>query len=1052
MTATGLLCGSCGVALRENAKFCDECGTRTQPAAAAEYKQVTVLFADVVRSMDIAAAVGAERLREIMAELVKRSTAVVQRYGGTVDKFTGDGIMALFGAPVALEDHAFRACLAALNIQQEAQRLAHEVEQSDGISLSLRVGLNSGQVIAGDIGSGSVGYTAIGEHVGLAQRMESVAPTDGVMLSESTARLVEHSAVLAEPEMVRIKGVDGEIRAHRLISTVLEREELERNAPTLVGRTWEMNSIAEILDEAISGLGCVVNIIGPPGIGKSRLAHEAAALAANRGADVITTFCESHTSDIPFHAVGRLLQAAMGIKGLDSRSARARVRALVPDADSEDLLLLDDLLGIADTEAVGPVIEPDARRRRLTALINAAVLARATPAIFVVEDVHWIDEVSEAMIAAFAGVIPQSRSMALLTYRPEYQGALARVAGAQAIALRPLSNTHTSALVHELLGSHGSVAGLAQHIAERAAGNPFFAEELVRDLAERNVLDGKPGGYTLRGDGAEVSVPATLQATIAARIDRLATTAKQTLSAGAVIGLRFGPELLMELGIDPALDELVAAELIDQVKFTRGGQYAFRHPLVRTVAYESQLKSSRAQLHRRLAKLIEGRQESIDDNAALIAEHLEAAGDLHEAFGWHMRAGTWTTNRDIVGARMSWQRAREIADRLPADDADRVSMRIAPRTLLCLSAWRAGGAIEDAGFEELRSLTAAAGDKVSFATGMTGQVAMLVTHSRYREAAQLASENVDLLESIGDPELIVGLSFAAFGAKAAVGDVAELLRLTQRVIDLSEDNPTMGDLIIGSPLAAAICLRGIGRLFQGAGGWKDDVDRGMEMARETASSSHAILMLYKYSCMVVGAWVPNGDAMEETAVTLSAAERFADEQALGSVRFVRGITLVQQGGSERDAGFVLLEQTRLAARQNRVSAGIAVVADLYLAAEQTRCGNFDGAISLARSAVEEDFESGDVIFLAMGVTTFVDALLRRGNASDLAEAEAVTSRLAAVRTHPDFILNRLFLLRLRALLARAKGEEPTYREFAERYLEMAESLGFEGHIAMAKVM
>jgi adenylate cyclase len=185
MTAAGSACGTCGTELREYAKFCDECGAPTTAAKPAEYKQVTVLFADVVHSMDIAAALGAERLREIMAELVDGCAIVVRRYGGTVDKFTGDGIMALFGAPVALEDHAFRACLAALDVQREAQRLSAEVERRDGIALQLRVGVNSGQVIAGEIGSGPLGYTAIGEQVGMAQRMESVAPPGGVMLGES---------------------------------------------------------------------------------------------------------------------------------------------------------------------------------------------------------------------------------------------------------------------------------------------------------------------------------------------------------------------------------------------------------------------------------------------------------------------------------------------------------------------------------------------------------------------------------------------------------------------------------------------------------------------------------------------------------------------------------------------------------------------------------------------------------------------------------------------------------------------------------------------------
>jgi len=195
MTAAGLACAACGTELPPNSKFCNECGAPVSTAAKpAEYKQVTVLFADVVHSMDIAAAVGAERLREIMTELVNRATAVVHRYGGTVDKFTGDGVMAVFGAPAALEDHAVRACLAALGIQEEAKRLAVEVQDRDGVELRLRVGLNSGQVIAGEIGSGALGYTAIGEQVGMAQRMESVAPPGGVMLSASTARRARHCA------------------------------------------------------------------------------------------------------------------------------------------------------------------------------------------------------------------------------------------------------------------------------------------------------------------------------------------------------------------------------------------------------------------------------------------------------------------------------------------------------------------------------------------------------------------------------------------------------------------------------------------------------------------------------------------------------------------------------------------------------------------------------------------------------------------------------------------------------------------------------------------
>jgi class 3 adenylate cyclase len=690
VTAAGLSCGSCGTELPPDSKFCNECGASVRPAAtAAEYKQVTVLFADVVHSMDVAAAVGAERLREIMAELLDRSTAVVKRYGGTLSQFTGDGIMAVFGAPIALEDHAVRACLAALGVQEEAKRLAADVSDRDGVNLQLRVGLNSGQVIAGEIGSGSFGYTAIGEQVGMAQRMESVAPPGGVMLSASTAQLVDGAAALGEAELVQIKGADEPVAPQRLLGMGEPQRAVGRAESTLVGRGWEMSAVEGLLDRAVDGHGAVVGVVGPPGIGKSRLVREVTALAAARGVEAFTGYCQSHTSDIPFYAVVRLLRAATGVRGLDDAPARAQVRAQAPDADPEDLLLFEDFLGIADPEVALPKIDPDARRRRLTAFVNTASLARRAPVIYAIEDAHWIDEVSESMLADFLTVIPQTLSLVLITYRPEYTGALSRVPGAQSIALAPLSDPETATLVSQLLGPDPSVSELGQKIAERAAGNPFFAEEMVRELAERGVLRGQRGIYISAAEVGEVNVPATLHATIAARLDRLDPKAKRTLSAAAVIGSRFGLALLKTLGIEPILEDLVAAELVDPVRFTGQPEFVFHHPLIRAVAYESQLKSDRAELHRRVAAAIEAREpESTDQNAALIAEHLETAGDLRAAYGWHMCAGTWATNRDVAAAWQSWERARKIADALPADDPSRAAMRIAPRTMLCGIAWR----------------------------------------------------------------------------------------------------------------------------------------------------------------------------------------------------------------------------------------------------------------------------------------------------------------------------------------------------------------------------
>jgi class 3 adenylate cyclase len=1057
MTATGLSCGSCGTELNETAKFCSECGAAVSAGPPqAEYKQVTVLFADVVHSMDIAATVGPERLREIMTELVERSGDVVRRYGGTVDKFTGDGIMAVFGAPLALEDHAVRACLAALSIQQEAKRLAAEVQDRDGVDLQLRVGLNSGQVIAGEIGSGSFGYTTIGDQVGMAQRMESVAPPGGVMLSASTARLVEGAATLGDPGLVQIKGAEEPVPAQRLLGMEEQHRGVRRAEPNLVGRQWEMSAIESLLDRAVDGQGAVVGVVGSPGIGKSRLVREVAALARRRGVDVFTTYCESHTSQVPFHAVAQLSRTATGVEGLDGQTDRDRVRNLVPDADPEDVRLLDDLLGIADPDVALPKIDPDARRRRLTALVNAASLARETPAVYVVEDAHWIDEVSESMLADFFTVIPQTPSLVLATYRPEYEGALARLHGAQTIALAPLSDSETAALVSGLLGPDPSNAALGQRIAERAAGNPFFAAEIVSELAERGVLQGKSGAYISTSEVSEVSVPVTLQATIAARIDRLDPKAKRTLSAAAVIGSRFSPDLLETLGIDPVLQDLVSGEFIDQITFTRQPEYVFHHPLIRTVAYESQLKSDRAELHRRVAAAIESRDPTAaEENAALIAEHLEAAGDLHAAYGWHMRAATWATNRDIAAARLSWERARRIADTVPADDPNRAAMRIAPRTMLCGIAWRVHLDVAGARFEELRELCAAAGDKASLAIGMAGLVLDHAFRARLREASRLASEAWALAESIGDPTLTVGLSFALIFAKHQSAEYSDVLRWSQRVIDLADGDPSKGNFMIGSPLAFALTTRAYARFCLGHPGWGDDLHHGLAMARSADPLSHAAVVTYVYFAGTpFGVLRPDDSAVREIEDALRIAERSSDDLALAFTRMTLGVALVhRQTHADRDRGQQLLAEVSEVFVRGGYNLGELPLVTVYLVRERARRGDRDGAMPLMRATVDHLFREG--LLLAYGIPAtgvLVETLLDRGAESDVAEAQAAIERFLAAPADEGLVIREVWLLRLNALLARACGDAAAYAQFRDRYRDMARTLGFEGHIAWAEAM
>ena len=718
-------------------------------------------------------------------------------------------------------------------------------------------------------------------------------------------------------------------------------------------------------------------------------------------------------------------------------------------------MLLEDLLSIRDPSEALPDIAPDARRRRLTALVNTASLARREPVVWVIEDAHWIDEASESMLAEFLAVIPQSPSLVLTTCRPEYRGALSRDTGAETINLAPLSDTETSTLIGELLGCDPSVAALMETIGARAAGNPFFAEEMVRDLAERGVLYGDRGAYTCRAEVGDVTVPATLQATIAARIDRLDPGAKRALCAASVIGSRFGTDLLALLGIDAIPRGLFDAELIDQVKFSSREEYAFHHPLIRTVAYESQLKSDRAGLHRRLAAAVEKREPgSIDENAALIAEHLEAAGDLREAYAWHLRAGEWATIRDKAAACLSWERARQVADALPDDFPDRVAMRIAPRTLLCGNGFRAHLEISGARFEELQELCSAAGDKASLAIGMAGLIMEHFIYGRVRTASRLASEHIALIESIGDPTLTIGLSLGAIATKIQTAEMGVVLGWSQNVIELAHGDPARGNAIVGSPLAVALATRGTARWALGRAGWRTDLKQAVATARGTEPWSHAMVVTYKY----LGA-IPNGilladdRALREIEEALRIAERSSDDRALGLARLTSGIALLHRDSlADRERGLDVLGQVREMCLHDKYYPSDLPVADVWAARERARRGDRDGALPRLREAVDDLFHAGQLGHFGTATGALVQTLLADGAEGDITEAVEAIDRLAATPGDKGLMSREIHLLRLRTLLAQARGDEARYLDLRDRYRDVAKTLGFEGHIAWAEAM
>ena len=374
------------------------------------------------------------------------------------------------------------------------------------------------------------------------------------------------------------------------------------------------------------------------------------------------------------------------------------------------------------------------------------------------------------------------------------------------------------------------------------------------------------------------------------------------------------------------------------------------------------------------AAIEEGDPGSADQNAALIAEHLEAAGDLRAAVGWHMRAGNWSLSRDRAAARVSWQRARQLADGLPAVDPHRMAMQIAPLTLLCGTGWLAGGSVNDSAFQELRELCEASGDKASLAMGMAGLVMALAGHNRLREASQLASELTALTEAIGNPTLTVALLLSANNAKSEIGEMTEALRLAQRVIDLADGDPTMGNNVMGSPLALAIAMRGFNRLCLGIEGWRSDADEAITLAASVDPTTHVSAVMYKYVLAVpIGALPADPDALGETADALRIAEQASDVFTLALAQLTRGLVMVHS--PHRREGFDLLAQARDAALKEGFSMNALSIVDPALAREKARNGDLDGAIELVRTAIDYMFETCAKLSHGIATTVLVESLL-----------------------------------------------------------------------------
>ena len=1043
-----LRCAACGVGLRTQARFCDACGSPVGSSGiAGERKQITVLFADVVGSMKLAAELDSERWHEIMRYVFNRSAAVVQRYQGTVDKFTGDGLMALFGAPVALENHALRASLAALEIQAVARTLAAEVRVRDNVDLLLRIGLNSGEVIAGRIDGSPGSYTVIGHPVGMAQRMEAAAQPGGVLCTESTARLIEELAVLGPTQWVTVKGDREPVRARLLVSVESDRTMLGRDEGPLIGRDRELAQLAD----AFTSRSTIVGVIGEPGVGKSRLVREFNSIATSYAAEMVITRCESHTAEVPLHALSRLLRAMFGVRGLDRQATRARISSLlreVTDLQPGDGEVVFDLLSISDPKEAAE-ISAQTRRQRLVEVMAKFAQTRPAPNVFVVEDLHWVDAASEEILAAFVEMMSADRSMFLGTFRPEYNGRLREMAHST-VRLVPLDGMAALSLAEEILGRHPAVDGVAARIAQHAAGNPFFVEETVRDLAGRGLLDGTRGDYRLVGDLDSISVPPTVQAVLAARIDRLSTPEKSVLNAAAVIGSSFDLDVLESLRPGTARAEvqgLVAAELIDQTQLIPLPRYQFRHPLVRAVAYESQLSTTRADSHRRVADAIEARNpDAVERNSALIAHHLEAAGDAEDAYPWYMRSAEWLMHRDINAARDCWQRARVIADDMSAEDTGVNEKRVAPRAQLALTEWMVGGSADSEQFvDELRLLTAQSDDKLPLALAMSGRATSLILHDgRVRDAAAMASELNGLYDGMAGTaseraEVLMAVAFAQYSA----GELSEALRTIDRLLSIGAGLAIVEDVGPAMAMAGAIKIL-IGRREEG----RRDLDTARHLSREAGDALGFVIALgYETDPVLLGFDLVEKTLLNEAHAAVHMAETFGDAYGLALARWSYGMALLRTDDARRAEGVRFLQLSR---SDGIDIGGSNLEADIV--AESSRQGRRDDdQIAALFDAVQTELSDGDVLTVGQSISVLVQVLALRRASGDLDQAHDIVSRLEAQLAHCAPAL-QLWPLHCRAVLADAMGDESVYLDALTTYRDLAERLDARGHLAAVRQM
>lgn len=1011
-----------------------------------ERKEVTVMFADVKGSMQFAEQLDAEVWHQILERFFLILTEGVHRHEGTINQYTGDGVMALFGAPVAHEDHAQRACYAALNLRDLLREFSREIKHQYDVDFATRIGLNSGEIVVGKIGDDlRMDYTAQGHTVGLAQRMESLAASGSIYLAPPTAALVQGYFSLTNHGEFSVKGLSQPLSIFELVGIDQERSRFDvarlHGLSRFVGRTADLCTLEDVLTQVTAGNGQVVGVVAEAGAGKSRLCYEFLTKIRARGFTVVDARAVAHGSNIPLLSILELFRGYLGITALDdNEEARKKIieKTILFDQAFDDAVpLLLDFLGITDPEHPAPKPSvPEVRQRQLVTLMQQLIrsASKQQPTIILIEDLHWLDDASSEFLEHMVDANIGNRCLLLLNFRPEYHAQWMRKSEYRQIPLTSLGYESIKELLADQLGSDISLIELSELIHARTAGNPFFTEEVVQSLIETDQLQGIRGAYRLVTPIEHFEVPATVQALLAARIDRLAEREKQLLQVASVIGKDFPEPLLADVAGIPederraALSTLRRAEFIHEQSVYPVAIYTFKHPLTQEVALGSQLREKRLLIHRAVAVAIERQDaDNLDEHAALLAHHWEEAGDARSAACWHRRAAEWVANTDFAAANRHWQRVRVLLKGLPID-RETATLGILACTRLLGMSLSVKIDLDEARslLKEGQVLADTIGDQRAHLNLAQAYGFVLNSAGDLVAYLELTIENQAAALKIDDIGVQANASLYLVDALGHAGRLPEALEVAEnglerfpRDLPASEWIGGMNPYVICS-IWRGICLCWMGRVPEGL----EELDRGSRLTEEDGTSE-----MTGYALMLAAEAYYRAHDAEQALDKARQVEEI--NRKLGEPANLIALTQLAYGYAHLTAGRAVdaIEPARSALYlHGSVVNEMTGWSSTLLAEALLAAGDLSGAKAAAEEAIMLCQHSQRALFEAVGQGTLARTLLRRDGIAACTAIESALDNAAHLIERTGARSLTIPLLEWRAELAKALGDEAASEE------------------------